>query len=191
MRSPTVTSDGRWADRVQSALDGDEGAWREIVDSLAPVAWKVLNNYSLDAADREDAFASTFFRLYQSLSTIRRPRALPGWVATAARNEANTIWRKRGRAIPTEELPLRELPVDTVHEGLLDDELLEKVMKAFSSLPEDAQALLRLLTAVPPISYNEISELLHMPKGSIGPTAGRHLNQLRRLLGSYTSGDLS
>lgn len=186
-----MTDGGQWAEWVEAALAGDEQAWKDLVDSLSSVAWKVLNNYSLDAADREDAFASTFFRLYQSLPTIRKPEALPGWVATAARNEANTIWRKRARAIPTEELPLRELPVDTIHEGLLHDELLDKVMKAFASLPEDAQALLRLLTAVPPISYNEIAELLQMPKGSIGPTAGRHLTQLRRLLSSYTSGDPS
>jgi RNA polymerase sigma factor (sigma-70 family) len=189
MSSRLVTNGGDWAEMVRHALDGNEEAWRGIVDGLSGVVWKVLSSYSLDPADREEAFASTFFRLYQKLDTVRDPTRLPSWVATAARNEANSIWRSRQRTVPTDELPLRELTVDTIDEQLLDTELLQNVMNAFGTLPADGQALLRLLTSVPPLSYNEIADLLDMPKGSIGPTAGRHLTQLRRLLNSYNSGD--
>ena len=191
MKSVPVITNDDWAARVSDALTGDDEAWRGIVDRLAPVVWKVLNSYSLDLADREDAFASTFFRLYEKLDTVREPTALPGWVATAARNEANSIWRKRQRLVPTDELPIRELDIDTIHENILNDELLTKVMEAFATLPCEAQALLRLLTAVPRLSYNEIADTLDMPRGSIGPTAGRHLAKLRRLLNAYTDSDLS
>jgi RNA polymerase sigma factor (sigma-70 family) len=183
-----IDGDG-WTRQVHLALDGDQAAWETIVESLSGVVWKTVNTYSLDPADREDVFASTFFRLFEKLGTIRNPRCLPGWVSTTARNEANAIWRSRQRTVPTEELPIQDLSLDTIDETLLDDELLGEVMRAFAALPGRAQALLRLMTAVPPLSYDEIAELLDMPRGSIGPTAGRNLAKLRHLLATYQTGE--
>lgn len=176
-----------WGELVQQALAGNERAWRILVDRLSGVVWKVLNSFALEEADRDDAFASTFFRLYSRLSTIEQPDRLPGWVATTARNEARALWRARQRTVPVAELPLRELRFDAIDEGLLDDELIRAALAAFKTLPPKAQTLLRLLTAVPPLSYKEIAEILGIPRGSIGPTAGRNLSQLRRLLSAYDS----
>lgn len=173
---------------IRRALDRDESAWRLLVDRLSGVAWKVLNSYDLEQADREDAFASTFFYAFQALRTVREPKALPGWIATIARNEAYALAKARKRVVPMEELPLREVLSDDVDSSLLDNELLRAVMAAFQALPAKAQALLRLLTAVPPLSYNEISQTLGIPKGSIGPTAGRYLEDLRVALRPYTLG---
>lgn len=189
MKRSRVLSQSDWEQTTKAALGGDEAAWRSLVDELSDVVWKVLNNYSLDQMDREEAFASTFFRLYNKLDTVREPDKLPGWVATAARNEANNIWRTRKRVVPTEHLPLRELPTGPVDEALLDSELLTEVMIGFNQLPASGQALLRLITAVPPLSYKEISELLDIPHGSIGPTVGRLLKRLRQHTKSYDSGE--
>jgi DNA-directed RNA polymerase specialized sigma24 family protein len=54
-----------------------------------------------------------------------------------------------------------------------------ELWEAFSELPEKAQMLLRLLFADPPPSYEEISAATGMPIGSIGPTRGRYLAQLK------------
>jgi DNA-directed RNA polymerase specialized sigma24 family protein len=46
-------------------------------------------------------------------------------------------------------------------------------------LPEARRELLLLLLADPPLSYDEISARLGIPRGSIGPTRARALEQLR------------
>jgi DNA-directed RNA polymerase specialized sigma24 family protein len=46
-------------------------------------------------------------------------------------------------------------------------------------LPENRRELLYLLLVDPPLSYDEISARLGIPKGSIGPTRARALEQLR------------
>jgi RNA polymerase sigma factor (sigma-70 family) len=180
--SRATANDDDWAELVSDALDGSETAWRRIVDRLSGVVWSVLMRYQIEPDDREDAYASTFFRLYEKLQTVNDPKFLPGWIATAARREANSIWRQRKRTQPTDKLPLRELALDVIDERLLDDETLAAVMKAVAELPVETQALLRLLTAVPPLSYDEIAVMLDMPKGSIGPTAGRAFEKIRRVL---------
>jgi len=56
--------------------------------------------------------------------------------------------------------------------------------RSFERLRPSDQALLRLLTADPRPSYDEISAALDMPIGSIGPTRQRALARLREQLGS-------
>jgi RNA polymerase sigma factor (sigma-70 family) len=180
-----------WHTLVERALSRDQAAWRELVDQLKGVAWKVLYSYDLSAEDRNDAFASTFFRVYERLQSIRDPQKLPGWVATIARNEANTIYRKRARFVPMAEVPLRGVPSPDHSEQLIDDEMQAAMLAAFAKLPPDMQALLRLLSADPPLGYDEVGRILNLPHGSIGPTRQRCLQRLRNSpeLAPYLNGE--
>lgn len=171
------------------ALDGDAHAWEQLVDRLSGIVWKVVGNYRLNAADREDAYASTFYRLYDKLGSVRDPAALPGWIATTARNEVYSVLRSHGRLVPTEAPELREVDSRELDTAMLDDELVVHALAAVSRLPAKNQALLRLLTADPPLTYEEISRLLDMPPGSIGPTRGRCLEHIRAALQPYLGGD--
>ncbi|HQY15797.1 MAG: sigma-70 family RNA polymerase sigma factor [Actinobacteria bacterium] len=164
---------------VARALERDQRAWRDLVNRLKGVAWKVIYSYDLSEEDRNDAFASTFFRLHERLATVREPEKLPGWVATTARNEANTVSRRRSKLVPMAELPLRTVDHGDHGEGLESDELRTALYAAFSSLSPEHQALMRMLSADPPIGYDEISRVLNLPHGSIGPTRARCLQRLR------------
>ena len=168
-----------WHAVVERALNKDQVAWRDLVDKLKGVVWKVLNSYDLSHEDRNDAFASTFFRLYERLESVREPEKLPGWVATTARNEANAVYRRRAKTVPMAELPLRAVFDSDHSEQLIDDELHAALAAAFRRLPADMQALMRLLTADPPLGYEEVGRLLNLPHGSIGPTRHRCLQRLR------------
>jgi DNA-directed RNA polymerase specialized sigma24 family protein len=71
----------------------------------------------------------------------------------------------------------------SVDTGLLVYERDRALLEAFGRLGPRCQRLLRLMMADPPPSYDEIAAALDMPVGSIGPTRGRCLEQLRHLLG--------
>lgn len=177
---PRTDASASIADLVAKALDHDQQAWRALVDRLKGVAWKVLYGYDMSEEDRKDAFASTFFRLYEHLDTIREIDKLPGWVATTARNEAHTIFRRRKQAIPMDTLAMRDTPLVEDADELVADELRRALHGAFRRLPAQSQALMRLLTTDPPLSYDEISSILDIPRGSIGPLRQRCLERLRQ-----------
>jgi DNA-directed RNA polymerase specialized sigma24 family protein len=63
--------------------------------------------------------------------------------------------------------------------GILRAELRQALRDGLAELPARDQQLLRLRATDPRPSYAEISELLGMPIGSIGPTLGRSLHRLR------------
>ena len=62
---------------------------------------------------------------------------------------------------------------------MIRDERLNALREAMLELPPQRRELLELLMADPPISYDQISATLGIPKGSIGPTRARALEQLR------------
>ena len=172
------------------AMEHDQEAWRALVDRLKGVVWKVLYGYDLTEEDRKDAFASTFFRLYEHLHSIRELEKLPGWVATTARNEAHTIFRRRRNTVPMESVGLRETPTVEDQDHVVADELHTALRAAFTRLNPQSQALMRLLTTDPPLSYDEISRILDIPRGSIGPLRQRCLERLRNSpeLAPFTNG---
>lgn len=190
---PTNGTDREWKPTddlpllVLAALERDEAAWKQLVERLSGVVWHTIGAYGLSSTDRDEVFASTFFRLFENLSHVREPKALPAWIATTARNEAHALFRSKRRLVPTDDLPVRDLFAGDHDESLLDNELLGVVIAAFNKLSPKAQSLLRLLTAVPSLQYNEISKLLDIPMGSIGPLRQRYLHQLRTALVPYLS----
>ncbi len=165
---------------VEAALAGDRGAWEEIVARYKGVAWKVISTFDLGHEDRNDIFAATFFRLFDRLATIRDPEKLPGWLATTARNEALTMLRARSRERPSERLGEEADDMAPSDEHLLDDELRDALRRAMDELDPDCRRFLLLLTAEPPLSYDDIAALTGRPRGSIGPTRQRCLERLRR-----------
>jgi RNA polymerase sigma factor (sigma-70 family) len=166
---------------VRQARLGDKTAWRDLIGRLKGLVWRVTADGGLSLADREDVFAVTFFRLFEHLDEIREPEKLPGWVATTARNEVRQIMRSRRRTEPRGEIERWEnIDVMGVDEGLLDGELRTALQAAFLRLGCPCQQLLRLVSAVPPLSYDQVSQLMGVPRGAVGPTRQRCLERLRR-----------
>jgi RNA polymerase sigma factor (sigma-70 family) len=162
---------------VRAAECGDERAWNAIVQRYAGIIWAVARAHRLSDADAADAAQATWMRLVQSLGRLRQPAALPGWIATTARRECLRIIR-HGENVASGELP--EIADEPDLAGaLVAGERADVLARALARLSHSDQALLRLLTADPALSYKDIAETLGMPIGSIGPTRMRALARLR------------
>jgi DNA-directed RNA polymerase specialized sigma24 family protein len=70
----------------------------------------------------------------------------------------------------------------SIEESMLTRERDAELYHAVLQLNERCQRLLRVLSASPPPRYETVSEALGLPIGSIGPTRGRCLDKLRRVL---------
>lgn len=167
-------------DLVERARDGDQVAWNGIVDRYAPLVWAVCRRHGLSAADAEDAASCMWLRLVERLETIREPAALPGWIATTTRRECLHLLRTRNRQVPVED---DERLVDGTNpaadEWLLRQERHSALRLAFAELSEQCQRLLSMLFSDPPVPYAEVSAVMEMPVGGIGPSRQRCLAKLR------------
>ncbi len=169
---------------LRAAEVGDEGAWDSLVGRFGDLLWSVARAYRLSAADAGDVVQMTWLRLVENLGRIEDPERLAGWLATTARHECLRTLRRSGREQPsldgetTIDLPDHAEPLDT---RLLNEERDAQLWQSFGGLQPRCQQLLRVLMADPAPSYAEVSAALDMPIGSIGPTRGRCLQQLRVL----------
>jgi RNA polymerase sigma factor (sigma-70 family) len=168
------------AELVRAAAEGDQAAWNGLVDRYNGLVWSVVRSYRLSGADASDVVQTSWLRLVEHLGRLQDPERVGSWLATTARRECLRTLRHSVRQVPTEELPETGSDV-RLDAALLEAERDRALWQAFGALNERCQALLRILVADPPPSYEEISAAMDMPIGSIGPTRQRCLERLRGL----------
>lgn len=167
---------------VKASIDRDEQAWNELVRRFSGLVAYVIRNYRLTAADTQDVSQLVWLRLIEHLGQIREPAALPGWLATTTRHECERHLRINGRSVAVDPQAMRmadESDGSEVDELLLAAERRKVLLDGLGQLAPHQRELLLMLTADPPYAYAEISRILGIPVGSIGPTRSRVLDKLR------------
>ncbi len=167
---------------VRASAGGNETAWNELVRRYSPLVMAVTRTYQLTADDAKDVSQTVWLRLVENLANLREPDALPGWLATTTQRECIRQLRQGRRVLPVDPHTDGALQLcETVDPDtdILRAELHQALRDGLADLPARDQALLKLRAADPPKSYEEISQLLGMPIGSIGPTLRRSLDRLR------------
>lgn len=171
---------------VGRAAAGDHSAWDCLVRQYSRLIWAMTRDFKLAESDAADVVQATWLRLLEHIDRIEHPDRLGSWLATTARHEClrQLAASKRVMLVDDHDTAFGGTPAHQpeVDERLLAEEQAQAVREAMETLPARSQQLLQLLTADPPVSYTEISDLLGLPIGSIGPTRGRCLERLRLIL---------
>lgn len=171
---------------VRGAALGDRSAWDSLVERFTGLLWAVARSHRLDTVDAGDVVQTTWLRLVEKLDQIEDPERLGGWLATTARRECLAVLRRRQREAPTADEAFLDVVASAGDGTELDSRLLTVerdalLATAFAALSAACQRLLRILMADPAPTYAAVSASLDMPIGSIGPSRGRCLAQLRVL----------
>jgi RNA polymerase sigma factor (sigma-70 family) len=164
---------------LESAAQGVESAWREIIERYSSLVSAVCGRYGLTGVDAEDVSSDVWLRLVANLHTIRKPEALPGWLTATTRHECLMLLRHKKRQLPTDHEPTAVTEPEA-EATLLAQERRDTVRHALAQLPERDRKLLSMLFSDPPTPYTTISTVLGMPIGAIGPTRQRCLARMRR-----------
>ncbi|HTU74414.1 MAG TPA: sigma-70 family RNA polymerase sigma factor [Trebonia sp.] len=185
--NPDTDSDDPVAGLVAAAAAGDGRAWAELVDRFSPLVWSVCRAHRLSGEDAADVYQVTWLRLLENLSRIRDPRRLPGWISTTCRREAQALLSRARASVATESERLDWLlggaaPAD---EPMLTADQHAALWRSFGQLSDWCQRVLRALilnVEGKRTSYPQVAAELGTRPGSLGPTRGRCLKQLRKLL---------
>jgi RNA polymerase sigma factor (sigma-70 family) len=171
------------AELVCAARRRDHGAWEELVGRYGGMVRGVASSYRLSESDVADVAQNTWLRAFERLDTLREADRVGGWLATIARRECLAVLRRTVREVT---------------DGLLDDDVRSTapgpeatvlageargmVRRAVAELPVRRRALIGTLFGEAEVRYADVSRVLDIPPGSIGPTRGRVLRMLRQAL---------
>lgn len=167
---------------LSAAARGDQAAWNELVSRYEALLWSIARGFRLSSADCADVVQNTWLKLVEKLDRVDDPDRLAGWLGTTARRECLQLLRRAERR-RVADLPPPDVPDDgpPVDEGLLVAERDAALRRAVEQLSDKCRELIRVLMVSPPLTYLEVSAVLDMPVGSIGPSRGRCLDHLRAL----------
>lgn len=158
-------------------------AWTVLVERLSPRLYAVARSFRLDAATSEDLVQTAWLRLIERGAQLRDPGSVRPWLSMIVRNEARKLVT-RTRSVPVadgwERTPDERL--DEAGDRLVASERAASLRSAFARLGAECRQLIQLTIADPPLSYDEIAVAVGRPRGSLGPTRRRCLEQLRAML---------
>ena len=178
----------RWDDErlVKECLAGNEEAWSLLIEKYKALVFSVPVKYGLPQHEAAEVFQATCVELLQRLPELRKPRALPKWLALVAHHQCFRWKRQQQRLVSRDAEP--DLPVPgtpAVAESLLqqtqEEQLIREALAALS--PQCRRLMEMLFFEHPPRSYSEAAVALGLELGSIGFTRQKCLQRLRRRLG--------
>jgi RNA polymerase sigma factor (sigma-70 family) len=175
---------------VRRAGEGDRQAWEGLVDEYVGLIWAVTRGFGLRDADAGDVVQTTWLRLLEHVHRLNDPARVGAWLATTARRECLRILAQGKRTTLSGDealLDIADITLPDMEARLIAADQAVEIQAAMQVLPTRWRDLLTLLMSDPAPSYEEISERLNVPIGSIGPTRGRALNRLRAVLESDVS----
>jgi RNA polymerase sigma-70 factor (ECF subfamily) len=183
-----VTEDRELVERCRR---GDDAAWRELVERHTRRVFSMAYRFAGRVDEAEDLTQDVFMRVYQSLGRYDPAQGpFAGWLTTVARNQAIDHYRRRRearwRAVEPGE-GLEALPsAEPGPEGqLARRERAALVRRGVRSLPQDLREAV-VLCDLRGLSYEEVSEALGIPIGTVKSRINRgRLELARRLLGRH------
>lgn len=166
---------------VKHCLAGNEDAWEVLITRYSRLIYSIPLRFGLSRAVADEIFQETSLLILEKLDTIRDVDRLSAWIVTSTRRLCIQHWRRTSKVqlddIDTFENDLGEN--DNVDEEI--DLMAQRTMikKALSEIPpRDRDLITALFLEDPPWTYDEISEKLGIPTGSIGPTRKRSIKKL-------------
>jgi RNA polymerase sigma factor (sigma-70 family) len=176
---------------VLRAREADPRAWEELVARFSGMIAATGRRYRLTPADVAELQQTTWLRLVENLHRIDQPERVGGWLATTARRESLALLRRASKYRSGADQMLANMPDKHLPDPdarPIAEERNVVVRAAWEQLRPRCQELLSLLIEDDPMGYKDLSKLLDMPVGSIGPTRSRCLEYLRRNVEEAMSG---
>jgi RNA polymerase sigma-70 factor (ECF subfamily) len=184
-----------WSQVVRRCMDGDSGAWAELVRTHHRRVYGLCYRFTNNSADAEDLTQDVFLKIYSNLASFDTARgSLQVWITTMTRNLLVDNFRRTRNQRSTDSLDAGwdetdELrPIDRLtasgpspHEKAAQKELAKMVQGALAKVSVELREAV-ILRDLQDMDYKEIAQVLGIPEGTVKSRISRGRAELARLL---------
>ena len=184
-----------WSQVVRRAMDGDSGAWAEMVRAHHKRVYGLCYRFTGHPADAEDMTQEVFLKVYTSLRSFDASRgSLQVWITAMTRNllvdnfrrtknrrltsSLDDGWDESGEVRPADRLTTKG---PSQHEFAAGKELEKMVQEALKRVPADLREAV-ILRDLQDMDYKEIAQVVGIPEGTVKSRISRGRAELARLL---------
>jgi RNA polymerase sigma-70 factor (ECF subfamily) len=176
---------------IKKLRTGDPSAFHRLVDRfgnrLYGLAFSLLNN----AEDAEDVVQETLSGAYRSIGSFQQRASLWTWLvkilvrqAARSRRSLDARSQKLRLGSPLEDLERGGQLPPGIHEPMRQTDAKMDVMAMLEKLAPDQQEII-ILRELEQLSYDQISQSLGIPLGTVESRLYRARAELRQLLRGY------
>jgi RNA polymerase sigma-70 factor (ECF subfamily) len=184
-----------WSQTVRHCMNGDSGAWTELVRTYHRRVYGLCYRFTGNPADAEDLTQDVFLKVYSNLASFDTSRgSLQVWITTLTRNLLVDHFRHTRNLRATGSLDdgwetTDELkPIDRLtsrgpspHEAAAHKELEKMVQDALARVSVELREAV-ILRDLQDMDYKEIAQVLGIPEGTVKSRISRGRAELARLL---------
>lgn len=200
---PMPRSEERELDRalVKRAQDGDAQAFRQLFDRYHRRAFAVAYGVLKNRQDAMDVVQEGFVKVHRHLASFQGTSSFYTWLYRIVMNLAIDQLRRKKTQKPVEyddALAQDDVASEEIMPRMLDAnprktvirrELLIRVQAALETLPEYHRQVI-VLREIEGLSYEEMAEVLEVPKGTIMSRLFHARRKMQAALQDYVDGDM-
>lgn len=186
------------SDIVAQIVDGNESAFRLIIERYQQSIYQLAVRMVVDAFEAEDLTQVVFVQVFKNLKRFRLSGSFKAWIFTIARNTCLNEIRRRSRksTLSLEQLSepsenhtatqFSDKKVEDAKQVVLQEELVDILNVVISEIPEKQRTAL-LLYQQEQLSYEEISKVLGCSVGATKSLIFRAREYLKARIKPYLS----
>ncbi len=149
----------------------------------------IKSNSNTSSEDIKDILQNVFLKVYKNIYDFDETLSFSSWIYRIARNEAIDWYRKEKRkprlSLEANEVILNYIIADNlIEEEIIKSETTKYFKEIIDSLPDKYKDIV-LLRYFEDKSYEEISDILSIPQGTVAIRINRVKNILREKFKSY------
>ena len=168
---------------IKAVKNGDCESFNPLIERYKLPLYRVMYRMVLNRDDAEDLVEEAFIKAYRSIKRFDTSRPFYAWLRRIAVNNAINFLKKERRNL-TEPLEFvekslsngRNDPVAMTQQKVLK----ERINQAMLKLPREFRTVLSLKIEED-LSYDEISQLLKIPKGTVMSRLARARQKLKQI----------
>ena len=168
---------------VEIIREKDRELYGEIIRRYQAKLSHYLKKSISDQDELEDVLQAVFIKTYENLYGFDVRKKFSSWIYRIAHNNAVNYWKKnQRRPISLEEVEYKIIDEKIDLPGQTDDEIARKKIKKFLSDLKPKYREVLILFFLEQKSYEEISDILRIPKNTVGTLISRGKQILKKIL---------
>lgn len=179
-------------EQLAQKVSDDEAAFYELMSRYENKLFRyIMRTVKVNQQTAEDILQDTFIKAYRYINSFDPSLKFSSWIYRIAHNESISYWRKNQKNVDFVSIDKEEngLANTLVRYESTDSEVLEKerqeiISEAIGQLPEKYRDVL-VLRYLEQKDYEEISDVLQKPIGTVSALIHRAKNKLKSLGDKY------
>jgi RNA polymerase sigma-70 factor, ECF subfamily len=164
---------------LRLAADGDRAAFHALVDRHAQRLYRLAVSLVGNSSDAEDVLQETFIGAFKGLRSFEERSSVKTWLTRILVMQAAQLRRSRKRRMTQ---PME----DSIPTGAGSPEIGLDVQAAIGKLSPEHREIL-VLREFEQMSYEEIAQVLGVPRGTVESRLHRARGEMREKLKDYLS----